>query len=73
MLDNAQMAASTGKSLKSSTFNDKNEKVLQQNLLIRESLEIRKEGTPTGSGLNDPHLCVGSNAWDPLLQKLKDT
>ena len=54
------------------TFNDKNKKTLQSNLLIRESLEIRKEGTTSGLGLNDPQLCVRSNAWDPLLQKLKD-
>ena len=47
-------------------------KKLQSNLLIRESLEIRKEGTTSGLGLNDPQLCVRSNAWDPLLQKLKD-
>ena len=54
-----------------STFNEKNKRALQQNLLIRESLEIRKEGTSSQLGLNDPQLCVRSNAWDPLLQKLK--
>ena len=54
------------------TFNDKNKKGLQKNLLIRESLEIRLHGTASNSGLNDPQLCVRSNAWDPILQKLKD-
>ena len=38
------------------TFNDKNKKALQQNLLIRESLEIRRQKTSTGQGLNDPQL-----------------
>ena len=53
------------------TYSDKNKNALQKNLLIRESLEIRKHGTTTGKGLNDPQLCVKSNAWDPLLKKLK--
>ena len=52
------------------TFNDKNKASLQRNLLIRESLEIRKEGTTRGLGLNDPQLCVRSNAWDPILKKI---
>ena len=55
------------------TYNDKNKKGLTHNLLIRESLEIRRLGTSSGSGLNDPQLCVKSNAWDPILQKIKDT
>ena len=54
-----------------STFNDKNKNALQQNLLIRESLEIRRLKTSRGHGLNDPQLCVKSNAWDPILAKLK--
>ena len=55
-----------------STFNNKNKNGLQQNLLIRESLEIRRLKTSRGQGLNDPQLCVRSNAWDPLLMKIKD-
>ena len=55
------------------TYNDKNKKTLQKNLLIRESLEIRRLKTSTGHGLNDPQLCVRSNAWDPILTKIKDT
>ena len=54
-----------------STFNDKKKNALQQNLLIRESLEIRRLKTSRGHGLNDPQLCVKSNAWDPILLKLK--
>ena len=54
------------------TFNEKNKGALQRNLLIRESLEIRRLKTSTGQGLNDPQLCVRSNAWDPILLKLKD-
>ena len=49
------------------TFNDKNKAALKRNLLTRESLEIRKHQTSTGNGLNDPQLCVRSNAWDPIL------
>ena len=52
------------------TYNDKNKSALQKNLLIRESLEIRRLGTSKNNGLNDPQLCVRSNAWDPLLKKL---
>ena len=55
-----------------STYNNKNKNGLQQNLLIRESLEIRRLKTSRGQGLNDPQLCVRSNAWDPILAKLKD-
>ena len=40
--------------------------------VIRESLEIRKEGTTRGLGLNDPQLCVRSNAWDPIFKKRKN-
>ena len=53
------------------TFSDKNKRNLQQDLLIRENLEIRRRKTATGQGLNDPQLAVKSNAWDPLLQKLQ--
>ena len=53
-----------------STFNDKNKGGLQRNLLIRESLEIRRLKTSRGQGLNDPQLCVRSNAWDPILAKI---
>ena len=45
-----------------STFNNKNKGALQQNLLIRESLEIRRLKTSRGHGLNDPQLCVRFNA-----------
>ena len=55
-----------------STFNNKNKNGLQQNLFIRESLKIRRLKTSRGQGLNDPQLCVRSNAWDPLLLKIKD-
>ena len=55
------------------TFNDKNKGALQRNLLIRESLEIRRWKTSVGSGLNDPQLCVRTNAWDPILTKIRDT
>ena len=54
------------------TFNDKNKATLQRNLLVSESLNIRKYQTSTGSGLNDPQLCVRSNAWDPILSITKD-
>ena len=53
-----------------SCFNDKNKKNLQRNLLICESLEIRRQKTSSGDGLNDPQLAVKSNAWDPILVKL---
>ena len=36
----------------------------QKNLLIRESLEIRKHSSSTGKGHNDPQLCVKSNTWE---------
>ena len=55
-----------------STFNNKNKAGLQKNLLIRESLEIRRLKTSRGQGFNDPQLCVRSNAWDPILSKIKD-
>ena len=54
------------------TFNDKNKNALIQNCLTRESLEIRRKKTSMGQGLNDPQLCVKSNAWDPILNELKD-
>ena len=50
---------------------EKRERSLQQNLLVRESLEIGKHRT-FPNGLNDPQLAVRSNAWDPILRKLKD-
>ena len=53
------------------TYNEKSKSALQYNLLVRESLEIRRLKTSTGDGLNDPQLCVRSNAWDPILQKLR--
>ena len=53
------------------TFNNKNKGALKQNLFIRESLEIRRHGTTRGLGLNDPQFCVRTNAWDPILKKLK--
>ena len=53
-----------------STFNDKKKGGLQQNLLIRKSLEIRRLKTSRGQGLNDPQLCVRSNAWDPILAEI---
>jgi len=37
---------------------------------VRESLEIRHLKTSSNDGLNDPQLCVRSNAWDPILQKI---
>ena len=49
------------------TFNNKNKSALIRNLLTRESLEIKCHQTSTGNGLNDPQLCVRSNAWDPIL------
>ena len=52
------------------TYNNKNECGLQQNLLIRESLEICRLKTSRGQGLNDPQLCVRSNAWDPILTEI---
>ena len=55
-----------------STFAAKNKNSLQQNLLIRESLEIKRQGTNSNNGLNDPQLAVRTNAWDPILDKLKD-
>ena len=54
------------------TFNTKKKSTLQRDLLIRESLEIRRLRTSSGHGLNDPQLSVRTNAWDPILNKLKD-
>ena len=54
------------------TLNNKKKTALQQNLLVRESLEIKRHNTSSNSGLNDPQLAVRSNAWDPILKKLKD-
>ena len=55
------------------TFNDKNKATLQRNLLLRENIEIRRHQTTTGNGLNDPQMCIRSNAWDPILYELRDT
>ena len=54
------------------TYNDKNKNTLQRNLLLRENLEIRRQKTTTGYGLNDPQLCIKSNAWDPVLRKINE-
>ena len=54
------------------TFNDKKKGVLQRNLLVRESLEIRRLSSST-NGLNDPQLCLRTNSWDPILHKLRDS
>ena len=54
------------------TLTNKNKSTLQQNLLIRESLEIKRQGTSSNNGLNDPQLAVRTNAWNPILKKLKD-
>ena len=53
------------------TLNNKKKTALQQDL-VRESLEIKRHNTLSNSGLNDPQLAVRSNAWDPILKKLKD-
>ena len=52
-------------------YSEKSKKSLQKNLLIRESLEIRRQKTSQGQGLNDPQLCVRSNAWNPILQRIE--
>ena len=54
------------------TFDDKEKTTLQRNLVVRESLEIRRQGALKNGGLNkkDEWKCVKSNAWDPLLIKL---
>ena len=49
------------------TYNEKNK--LQKDLLIRGSLEIKKNDS-TRRGYNDPQLTVKSNAWDPLMKRL---
>ena len=54
------------------TLNNKKKTALQQNLLVRESLVIKRRNASSNSGLNDPQLAVRSNAWDPILKKLKD-
>ena len=53
-----------------STYNDKNKNGLQQNLLIQESLKIRRLKTSRGKGRNNPQLSVRSNAWDPILAEI---
>ena len=54
------------------TFSDKKKSTLQRNLLTRESLEIKRQGTSSGLGLNDPQLAIRSNAWNPILRRLRD-
>ena len=54
------------------TFQNKKKGCLQRDLMLRESLEIRRLKSSYGDGLNDPQLCVRSNAWDPLLVKMRN-
>ena len=51
---------------------EKNKKKSQRDLLIRESLEIKKNDS-TIRGCNDPQLTVKSYALDPLLKRLPKT
>jgi hypothetical protein len=54
------------------TFQDKEKGKLQKNLFIRESLEIRKQETGPGKGLNDDFSkYVKTHAWGPILSKLR--
>ena len=43
---------------------------MQKNLLIRESLEIKKTDS-IRKGYNDPQLAVKSIAWDPLMKRIQ--
>ena len=52
------------------TILKKNEAFLQMKLLIRESLEIRKNKS-VRNGYNDPQLQVETGAWDPILMMLQ--
>ena len=55
------------------TFQEKEKSKLQKNLFIRESLEIRKQKTGPGMGLNDDYSkYVKTHAWGPVLNKLRD-
>ena len=55
------------------TFQDKKKSTLQQNLFIRESLEIRKHDAAR-TGLNERNdensKYVKTTAWGPLLKKI---
>ena len=52
------------------TYNKKKKNKLQKDLLIRESLEIKKNDS-IRKGYNDPQLSVKSSAWDPLMKRIK--
>ena len=56
------------------TFQDKHKGNLERNLLIRESLEIRRQDT-VNNGLNERNdissKFVKTTAWVPILKKLK--
>ena len=56
------------------TFQDKKKTTLQQNLFIRESLEIRRHEAAR-TGLNERNdetsKFVKTTAWGPLLKRLK--
>ena len=52
------------------TYNEKNENKLQRDLLIRESLEIKKNDSIEKS-YNNPQITVKSSAWDPLLKRIQ--
>ena len=53
------------------TFQNKNKSALQKDLFIRESLEIRRNESGRGKGLNDDESrYVKTNAWGPILKKL---
>jgi hypothetical protein len=55
------------------TFQDKNKFKMQKNLFVRESLEIRKQNTGPGKGLNDDYSSyVKTHAWGPLFKKLRN-
>jgi hypothetical protein len=54
------------------TFQNKKKTKLQKDLFVRESLEIRHQKTGPARGLNDDFgKCVKTNAWGPLLEKIK--
>ena len=54
------------------TYQDKRKTVLQQNLFVRESLEILRQETGPGKGLNvkDDAKSLGSTAWGPILKRV---
>ena len=57
---------STGTIIK--TYNEKNK--LQRDLLIRKSLEIKKNDS-IRKGYNDPQLIVKSSAWELLMKRIQ--